>query len=414
MSHSELATYVKYSPNCNKPRNHSIDSIAIHTMAGNLTVETCGEWFANPISKASSNYGIDSEGRIAVYVEEENRSWCTSSKGVDNRAITIEVASTTTSEPYKCTEEAYEALIKLLVDVCQRNNIYELKWKHDAHYGVAAAKGGPVRDQNMFAHRWFNTKKSCPGEYLFRRFDQIAGEVNTRLKSGVRYTGPEGTLTYSAGYAGDITELGSNYITLGDIDYNEYSPYLVTLTRNSNIQYNKLKDAGVIGAIVEAGYYFESNRRKAYRFDNQNIAAQIKILNQVELPYGLFMYARARNWKEAREEMYHLSFITAKYGAKLGVWLQLELGKNKSDNDRTMERYKDDLVKMGFKGKMGIIATSYQLSLISWDKWNDYFFLWYVGHVSSLDELDNLLNPEFFDMDKELAYYQNNGGASKT
>lgn len=405
MAHSSLATYIRYSPFCSKPRNHSIDSIAIHCMSGNLTVETCGELFNTPGQDASSNYGIGSDGRIAVYVEEENRSWCTSNRAVDNRAITIEVASTTDSEPYECTNEAYESLIRLLVDVCQRNNIYELKWKNDMHYALAAANGGPVREQNMFVHRWFNLDKSCPGQYLFMRQGQIAKEVNARLK-GDKETAMQLAAMRGSTYTTPMYNATTgNYITMDTINYREYNPYLVTLTRNSNIKYDAFKGSGVIGAMVEAGYYFESNRRKAYKFDNQNLSAQIKNLDKVELPYGLFTYARARTSKEAKEEMYWFSFPVRRYTPTLGVWLQLELGKDKNSNKFVIERYRDDLWRLGFKGKIGLIATPYQLSLIDWDSYKDDFFLWSIDHISDLDDLNQLLDPSFFDMDEKLDYY---------
>ena len=131
MGYSTLATTVMISPNKTSPRNHTIDSVAIHTMAGNLTVESCGTLFSDSSVKASSNYGIDSNGNIAVYVDEDDRSWCTSSGGVDNRAISIEVASMAASEPYEASAAAYESLLQLLVDICQRHNIDTLKWKGD-------------------------------------------------------------------------------------------------------------------------------------------------------------------------------------------------------------------------------------------------------------------------------------------
>lgn len=404
MAHSSLATYIRYSPNCSKPRNHVIDSIAIHTMAGNLTVESCGEWFSQTRSKASSNYGIDSAGNIAVYVEEENRSWCTSSRGVDNRAVTIEVASTTTSEPYAVTEEAYEALLRLVTDICQRNNIYELKWKNDMHYGLAAANGGPVRDQNMFVHRWFNLKKSCPGQWLFMRMGQIAEEVNRRIKSGKieAMSAANGSIaSYDTGYSYPYGN-----VTLADINYKEFKPYIVTLTRNSRIKYDGLSDAGVIGAVVEAGYRFESNRLKSYKFDNQNLEEQVDHLEKADIPYGLFTYARARSSKEAEEEMYYLYFPVMRHPPALGVWLQLELGKNSTDNKYIMDVYQKELDKMGLTGKMGIIATPYQLSLINWDNYKDTFYLWSIDHVSKLDDIDKVLDPSFFDMEDKLEYYK--------
>ena len=173
MADSQLVSYEKYSPNISSPRNHEIDTISIHTMAGNLSIETCGNLFANPEYECSAQYGIGSDGRIAQYVAESDRSWCTSSRSNDHRAITIEVASYE-SDTYACTDEAMESLINLLVDICQRNGIPQLLWKADPDLI------GEVDQQNMTVHRWF-APKSCPGEYLFSQHEYIANEVNKRL-----------------------------------------------------------------------------------------------------------------------------------------------------------------------------------------------------------------------------------------
>lgn len=183
MSNSSFVTYTKLSPNCTKPRNHIIDTITIHCMAGNLSVESCGNLFANPSTKASSNYGIDSNGKIALYVEEANRSWATSSSSNDNRAITIEVANTVAADPWPVSDKAYSTLIDLVADICKRNNIKKLLWKADPSLIGQADK------QNMTAHRWF-ANKSCPGDYLYSRFGDIANQVNKRLE-GDKMTGEE-------------------------------------------------------------------------------------------------------------------------------------------------------------------------------------------------------------------------------
>lgn len=174
MSNSKLVSYIKLSPNHSGKRNHKIDTISIHCMAGNLSVESCGDLFANPSRKASSNYGIGSDGRIALYVDEANRSWCTSSASNDHRAITIEVANTVAKDPWPVSDAAYNSLINLLVDICQRNGIKELKWKGDK------SLIGQVNKQNMTVHRWFATK-ACPGDWLYSRHGQIAAAVNARL-----------------------------------------------------------------------------------------------------------------------------------------------------------------------------------------------------------------------------------------
>lgn len=174
MSNSPLVSYTKISPNKNSPRNHEIDTISIHCVVGQCSIESLGEIFAPASKQASSNYGVGNDGRIGMYVEEKDRSWCTSSSSNDNRAITIEVASDTT-HPYAVTAAAYEGLIKLLVDICQRNpGIKRLKWQGDK------SLIGQVDKQNMTVHRWF-ANKACPGDYLYNRHGEIVAEVNRRL-----------------------------------------------------------------------------------------------------------------------------------------------------------------------------------------------------------------------------------------
>ena len=175
MSNSNLITYTKISPNKTVGRNHKIDTVAIHCMAGNLSVETCGNLFARSTTKASSNYGIGSDGRIGLYVEEKDRSWCTSSSAVDNRAITIEVASEAVS-PYRITDKAYKALIKLLVDICKRNGILKLVWSDKKSDRINHVNGC-----NMECHR-DHANKACPGDYIYSREGKIAEEVNKELK----------------------------------------------------------------------------------------------------------------------------------------------------------------------------------------------------------------------------------------
>lgn len=194
-TNSSLVVYTKLSPNCNKPRNHSIDMITIHTMAGNCSIETCGEIFYPTSRGASSNYGIGTDGRVAMYVEECNRSWCSSNSTNDNRAITIEVASCKNAEPYPCSDTALKSLIELCYDICKRNGIKKLLWKADK------SLVGQVGKQNMSVHRWF-ANKSCPGDYLYNLHGFIADEVNKKLGT---YTTPQATCV--PGYASNPNKL---------------------------------------------------------------------------------------------------------------------------------------------------------------------------------------------------------------
>lgn len=169
MSNSKLVDYTKISPNSSNPRNHKIDTITIHNTAGVVSVETLGNIFAQTSRQASSNYGIDSDGRVGLYVDEANRSWCSSSSANDNRAITIEVSNCENRAPWRVSDKALAKLIDLCTDICQRNGIAKLNYTGD--------KSG-----NLTMHKWF-AATGCPGEYLGGKFPYIADEVNKRLNA---------------------------------------------------------------------------------------------------------------------------------------------------------------------------------------------------------------------------------------
>ena len=208
MGNSPLVTYTKISPNRTSPRNHVLDTITIHCVVGQCTAAAVLnlDHFVNynPNSGASCNYAVGHDGSIGLCVEEKDRSWCTSNRDNDQRAITIEVASGT-KHPYEVTDAAYKSLINLLVDICQRNpSIGTLKWKGDK-----SLIGQPDK-QNMTVHRWF-ANKACPGEWLYSRHAQIAAEVNARLNGGETTTTPsdktDSPATAVAFHKGDLVSL---------------------------------------------------------------------------------------------------------------------------------------------------------------------------------------------------------------
>lgn len=172
-SNSPLVTYKRITNNKTSPRNHVIDTITIHCIVGQWTAKQGCDYFATTDRECSANYVVGKDGSIGLSVEEKDRSWCSSSSSNDHRAITIEVASDT-AHPYAVTDEAYNALIKLVADICKRNGIKKLLWKADK------SLIGQVNKQNMTVHRWF-ANKSCPGEYLYSRHSDIAAKVNALL-----------------------------------------------------------------------------------------------------------------------------------------------------------------------------------------------------------------------------------------
>ena len=182
MSNSSLVNYTKLSPNCNKPRKYPITKITIHHMAGNLSVEACGNVFATASRQASSNYGIDSNGRIGLYVDEANRSWCSSNADNDNRAVTIEVANDKIGGDWHVSNAALRKLIDLCVDICERNHIESLDYTGN--------KSGNLTEHNYFA------ATSCPGPYLKSKLPFIAEEVNKRLAGVNKPVNSVNNITY--------------------------------------------------------------------------------------------------------------------------------------------------------------------------------------------------------------------------
>ena len=209
MSNSPLVDYTRISPNKNSPRNHKIDTITIHCVVGQCTVETLGNIFAPTSRQASSNYGVGTDGKIGMYVEEKDRSWCSSNAANDNRAVTIEVASDT-KHPYAVNDRAFAALLDLVTDICKRNGIKKLVWSTKKADRVNHKNGC-----NMTVHRDY-ANKSCPGDYLYNRHGEIAAEVNRRL--GVEDTtsdagAAQGVTVYTVKKGDTLSQIAAKYGT---------------------------------------------------------------------------------------------------------------------------------------------------------------------------------------------------------
>lgn len=177
VANSALVNYVKISPNSNA-RTNSVKKITVHHMAANLSVETCGNVFQS--RAASSNYGIGSDGRVGLYVDESRRSWASSSPWNDHQAITIEVANSSTGGEWPVSEAAWNKLVLLCADICKR---YGFRLNYTGN------SSGSLTEHRMF------TATACPGPYLHARMSRLAQEVNAYLDSGQNPSGGGGTVT---------------------------------------------------------------------------------------------------------------------------------------------------------------------------------------------------------------------------
>ena len=179
MSNSSLISYTKLSPNHSGKRTHSVDRITPHCVVGQLSCESICGCFTSTNRQASCNYGIGTDGRISLCVDEGNRSWCSSSNANDQRAITIECASDKT-EPYAMTDAVYASLIDLCTDICKA-----LREKLNC-FGLPIRKKtlayNPAADEMLSTvHRWLQTR-SCPGDWLYNRLGDLASKGNGKVR----------------------------------------------------------------------------------------------------------------------------------------------------------------------------------------------------------------------------------------
>ena len=284
MSNSALVDYTKISPNRTSPRKNKIDTITIHCVVGQCSVETLGAIFAPSSRQASSNYGIGYDGRFGMYCEEKDRSWCSSSAANDNRAITIEVASDAT-EPYAVNDKAYAALLDLVTDICRRNGIKKLVWSTSKNERVNHLNGC-----NMTVHRDY-AAKACPGDYLYERHGAIAAEVNKRL--GASAAEPEtpssGTGTLYKVQTGAFKQKSNAQALEKKLKAAGFDTYVVNTggyykvqvgafskKANAEAMLAKLKAAGYSDAFITTG--------------NGGTAASVKVGSKVRLKPGAKTY----------------------------------------------------------------------------------------------------------------------------
>lgn len=197
MSNSSLVNCTVKSPNHSGARTHAIDRITPHCVVGQLTAVNIGGCFTSSDRQASCNYGIGSDGKVCLVVDECNRSWCSSSNENDQRAVTIECASDKT-DPYAFTDTVYNKLVELCVDICKRNGKTKLIWLGDKDKTL---NYNPASDEMVLTvHRWF-ANKSCPGDWMYARMGNLAATVTSKLGGSTTTVADDGSMTDAEMYA---------------------------------------------------------------------------------------------------------------------------------------------------------------------------------------------------------------------
>lgn len=287
MSNSGLVVYTKLSPNHSGQRTHSIDRITPHCVVGQLSCESICGCFTSPEREASCNYGIGTDGRISLCVEEKNCSWCSSSNANDQRAVTIECSSDKTA-PYAMTDAVYAALIDLCTDICKRNGKSKLLWFGDKNKTLAYE---PKADEMIITvHRWF-ANKSCPGDWLYNRLGNLAAKVTSRLGGGSQQ--PSGTL-YRV-QTGAYKQKANADAQLAKVKAAGFDTYMVQAGGYYKIQvgaYSKKANADAMAAKLKAaGFdtYITTEQGKAVS-SSGSAAASLAVGDKVKLASNAPVY----------------------------------------------------------------------------------------------------------------------------
>lgn len=246
-TNSKMVAYTKLSPNHSGQRTHSIDCITPHCVVGQCTAEGLGDWFAKSSTQTSSNYGIDKDGRVGLYVEEKNRSWCSSSNVNDQRAITIECASDTT-EPYAFRNVVYKRLIELCIDICKRNGKNKLIWFGDKDKTLNYAPKS--EEMILTVHRWF-ANKSCPGNWMYAKMGDLAEKVTKTLQG-------------SSDSGGDSASKGTQASVLKNLSESDAIKKVGALFTADQ------KKSGILASVSLAQFILESGYGKSELAQNAN------------------------------------------------------------------------------------------------------------------------------------------------
>ena len=359
-----------------KERNSKITCITIHIAFQDGSLGTLAS-LLNSNSK-SYNYGIDNDGKIGLFVDENMMTPSTGDDYNDNRSVNIICMNKTLSPDYSISDSCYNSLIELCEDVCRRNSISYLSYTGDA-----------LKD-SLTMHSQFDSTVNCPGPYLTKKYKDIADKVNSRLSS---YEGHN----YSVdGYTADEDAL--EYLReFGMVSIQNTRPYVIRIDQGvTGINYDALKNIGVVGAMIDAGQLYDSMHQQVkYRTDK--VYKQTQEVLAAGLPHAYYYTTRARTLLEVKEEAYWFYFVVSKYPPKLGVWLHCSFNISKETAPKLVNRWYEYFVDWGLKSKCGLYCSEKQADLIGWPAQCTYMNLWLESGPSADNCPDEeILVPSFF------------------
>ena len=365
-------------------------------MAGNLTLEQCVGCWVN--RDASSNYGIDSDGNIACFVEEENRAWTSSSADNDNQAITVEVANLD-NETGRISDQAWQSLVRLATDICHRYN-FRLNFTGDP--------SGSLTMHKMFA------ATACPGPWIESHMNELAQTVNNNLDTGnFSYSGTASGISGTTAGTSTAGGMTKGTVVINDpaiayaagiegqilFDQEEVYPFVITIDGNTQteLDFDKLKEFDVIGVCIDIGSYFTESHTINQGFRNQKLDEQFNSVKEAKLAIGVMTTLRAKNKDEALKELYEIRLAVRRYKPDIGLWLVPTFYSNdKEYNDELIKVYYDYLIKLGFIDQVGFYCKKEEMEKFNWEDVCEDWYWWMDRHLESVEKIHNMPTPKFF------------------
>lgn len=149
-----------YSPASSRKK---ITNVCLHHMAGILTAKQCGDIFARAGRGGSAHYGVGSDGKIGLYVDESCVAWHAGNWAENQCSVGIEISNDTIGNNWHVADSTLVLVIKLVADIMKRNGI------------TKAIKGTTLTWHSMYS------ATACPGDYMRSKMDYICEEVNKIL-----------------------------------------------------------------------------------------------------------------------------------------------------------------------------------------------------------------------------------------
>lgn len=344
MSNSALANYVnRITPNYSY-REYYIGAIVIHSAGMSGDIYDLAEMIAS--GSTAYHYGIDEHGTVGLFVDEMYAVNATNDSEINGAAVQIVVMEDSGSKVSLQEGSRTESLYNLIEDICRRNYILKLDSNSFFQYG------GP---------------------------HVSISEINSRLTSARTSSQTEALKAQSSIAVGAIKPLMA-----------------IIEPEATNVNYNALKDMGVVGALMYAGHLFDSNHNVTKPYKSRTLNKQMVDVYNTQTLFGLRALTRARSLQEAKQEIYWLYFVVAKYPPKLGVWLETDLRVDEHTAEQIVELYYEYFVRWGLIDKSGLYCTAKQARLIGWENFADRMTLWLNEPRGDWNYLDQLLTPSFF------------------